>query len=149
MTKPMPHSTSPLSILSHRFLAFECHATVGECTGGALTLKTSHEFSAAGEDPLLWKVVLAVEFLPEDPQAPSTYQGRITAEGQFRIDESFDEKNREALVRVTATSILYGACREMIAGFTARSIHGILSLPSISFRQPGEMAKGNHQAKAG
>lgn len=28
------------------------------------------------------------------------------------------------------------ACREMIANFTARSIHGILSLPSISFRQP-------------
>ena len=40
------------------------------------------------------------------------------------------------LIRVTATSILYGACREMIANFTARSLHGILSLPSISFRKP-------------
>lgn len=145
----MPHSTSPLSILSHRFLAFECHATAGDCTGGALTLKTSHEFSAAEEDPLLWKVVLTVEFLPEDPQVPSTYQGRITAEGRFHIDENFEEKNREALIRVTGTSILYGACREMIAGFTARSIHGILSLPSISFRQPGEMAKGKTRAKVG
>lgn len=144
----MPHSTSPLSILSHRFLAFECHATAGECTGGALTLKTSHEFSAAEEDPLLWKVVLTVEFLPEDPQVPSTYQGRITAEGRFHIVEGFDEENREALIRVTGTSILYGACREMIAGFTARSIHGILSLPSISFRQPGEMAKGKARANA-
>ena len=144
----MPHRTPPLSILSHRFLAFECHATVEDCTAGALTLKTSHEFSAAKEDPLLWKVVLTVEFLPEDPQVPSTYQGRLTAEGQFRIDGYFDDKNREALIRVTATSILYGACREMIAGFTARSIHGILSLPSISFRQPGEMAKGTSQSQA-
>jgi hypothetical protein len=37
----------------------------------------------------------------------------------------------------------------MIAGFTAHSIHGILSLPSISFRQPGEMAKGKTRAKGG
>jgi hypothetical protein len=29
----------------------------------------------------------------------------------------------------------------MIAGFTARSIHGLLDLPSISFHQPGETAK--------
>ncbi len=149
MTKPMPHSTSPLSILSHRFLAFECLATDGDCTGGALTLKTSHEFFAAEEDPLSWKVILTVEFLPENSQEPSTYQGKITAEGRFQIDENFNEKNREALIRVTATSILYGACREMIAGFTARSIHGILSLPSISFRQPGEMAKGKPQPQAG
>lgn len=137
----MPHSTSPLAILSHRFLAFECHATASEVTGGALTLTTATEISAAEGDPLLWKVILTVGFQPEDPAVPATYAGRITIEGQFRIDESFREANREALIRVTATSILYGACREMIAGFTARSIHGILSLPSLSFRQPGEMAK--------
>ncbi len=142
----MPHSTSPLAILSHRFLSFECRATEGDCTGGALTLKTSHKFSAAEDDPLLWKVVLTVEFMPEDLEAPSTYEGGISVEGQFRIDESFGDQNREALIRVTATSILYGACREMIANFTARSIHGILSLPSISFRQPGELAKSGKKA---
>lgn len=42
----------------------------------------------------------------------------------------------QCYIRVNATSILYGACREMIANFTARSLHGILSLPSISFRKP-------------
>jgi preprotein translocase subunit SecB len=135
----VPHNTSPLAILNHRFLVLECRATPGEHTGGALALRTSHEISAAPNDPLHWKVVLTVEFSPENPDAPSTYEGRISAEGEFRIHESFEEKNREALIRVTATSILYGACREMIASFTARSIHGILSLPSISFKKTKEM----------
>ncbi len=138
----MPHSTSPLAILNHRFLSFECRATAGHRTDGALELKTSQEFSTPSEDSSIWKVVLTVEFSPEDPESPSTYEGIISIEGEFRIHESFGDKNREALIRVTGTSILYGACREMIAGFTARSIHGILSLPSISFRQPKVLAKG-------
>jgi preprotein translocase subunit SecB len=134
--KPMPHNTSPLALLNHRFLAFECHATAGEKTGGALALKTQQEISGFPEDPLRWLVTLMVNFAPEDPEAPSTYRGQIQIQGEFQIHETFDVKNHEALIRVTATSILYGACREMIANFTARSIHGILSLPSISFRQP-------------
>ena len=67
----------------------------------------------------------------EDPDC-----GTITILGEFWIHETFEETIREALIHVTATSILYGACREMIANFTARSLHGILSLPSISFRKP-------------
>jgi preprotein translocase subunit SecB len=132
----MPHNTSPLDLLSHRFLVFECRATTGPMTGGALALKTNHEVSDFPDDPLRKQVTLTVDLSPEDPANPSTYEGTITMIGEFRIHESFEDKNREALIRVTATSILYGACREMIANFTARSIHGILSLPSISFRKP-------------
>jgi len=132
----MPHDTSPLAILGHRFPAFECRATTDSECDGAMALKTSSDIAGNPDDPLLWQVTLTVEFSPEDPASPSTYEGRIVATGKFQIHESFGEKNREALIRVTATSILYGACREMIANFTARSAHGILSLPSISFRKP-------------
>lgn len=132
----MPHDTSPLAILGHRFLAFECRATTDSQCDGAMALKTSSDMAVNPDDPLLWQVTLTVEFSPEDPAHPSTYEGRIIVTGEFQIHESFSEKNREALIRVTATSILYGACREMIANFTARSAHGILSLPSISFRKP-------------
>lgn len=132
----MPHDTSPLAILGHRFLAFECRATNGSQCDGAMALKTRSDIAVNPEDPLLWQVTLTVEFSPEDPGHPSTYEGRIVVSGEFQIHESFNEKNREALIRVTATSILYGACREMIANFTARSANGILSLPSISFRKP-------------
>lgn len=131
----MPHDTSPLAILGHRFLAFECRATTGSRCDGAMELKTTSDIAGDPEDPLLWKVTLAVEFTPESPGKPSTYEGHVVISGEFRIHESFVEKNREALIRVTAASILYGACREMIANFTARSVHGILSLPSISFRK--------------
>ena len=132
----MPHNTSPLALLNHRFVAFECRATTGPQTGGALALKTNNETTGFPDDPLRWQVTLTVDFAPEDPANPSTYEGRITIIGEFQIHETFEEKNREALIRVTATSILYGACREMLANFTARSLHGILSLPSISFRKP-------------
>ncbi|MEI6178674.1 MAG: hypothetical protein WCS43_17410 [Verrucomicrobiota bacterium] len=132
----MPHNTSPLALLNHRFLVFECRATTGLQTGGALALKTHHEIAGFPGDPLHWQVNLTVDFAPEDPAKPSTYEGRITITGEFRIHETYDDKFRDALIQVTATSILYGACREMIANFTARSLHGILSLPSVSFRNP-------------
>ena len=132
----MPHNTSPLALLNHRFLVFECRATTGPQTGGALALKTRHEIAGFPGDPLRWQVNLTVDFVPEDPAKPSTYEGRIAITGEFRIHESFDEKFRVALIDVTATSILYGACREMIANFTARSLHGMLSLPSVSFHKP-------------
>lgn len=138
----MPHNTSPLALLNHRFVVFECRATTGPQTGGALALMTNHEATGFPDDPLHWQVTLTVDFAPEDPANPSTYEGRISITGEFQIHESFEEKNREALVRVTATSILYGACREMIANFTARSLHGILSLPSISFRKPKDIPSG-------
>ena len=132
----MPHNTSPLDLLSHRFLAFECRATTSTMTGNARPLKTHSEAADFPDGPLRKQVTLTVDYSPEDPANPSTYEGTITILGEFRIHETFDEQNREALIRVTATSILYGACREMIANFTARSLHGILSLPSISFRKP-------------
>jgi hypothetical protein len=43
---------------------------------------------------------------------------------------------REELIRVTGASMLYGACREMLANLTARSTHGMSTLPSVSFAVP-------------
>lgn len=87
------------------------------------------------EAPLNWRVLLEVTFGPHDTEHPTPYSGKITVSGSFQISESFSEENREALIRVSAASILYGACREMVANLTARSVNGILSLPSISFRK--------------
>ena len=141
----MPHNTSPLTILNHRFLAFECHATVDEQTDGLLSLKTQHEIGGFPDDPLRWQVTLTVEFSPENPKCPSTYQGLIKISGEFQIHDTYGEKNRNDLIRVTAVSILYGACREMIANFTARSLHGILALPSISFWMPKQQPPVKNQ----
>ena len=134
----MPHDVSPLALISHRFVAFECRATESEDPQGELSLDTEQQLACDPEDPLNWQVRLKVSFHPVDPDAPTAYHGEIEILGHFEIHESFSEENREALIRVTATSMLYGACREMLASFTSRSIHGSLTLPSISFRKKQE-----------
>ena len=133
----MPHNTSPFTILDHRFLEVSVRASENPAPEAQYDLKTRSEVSASEYDPLEWTVVLEISFgaTNEDQLAP--YTGKIVIRGSFKIRESFTEKNREALIRVSAASILYGASREMVANMTARSINGILSLPSISFRKQG------------
>lgn len=125
---------SPLNLLGHRFHAFECEASEEEDPKGVLSLTTSPFHRRIDGEKLQWAVGLEVKFGPGDPEKPAAYHGLIRVSGNFEIHESFPEENREALLQVTAASILYGACRELLANFTARSVHGILSLPSISFR---------------
>jgi preprotein translocase subunit SecB len=134
----MQHSQSPLTMLEHRFTHFECTATDGDSLDGALSLDTDTEIHCDTEDPLRWKVALRVSFQNSDDKNPSSYSGAIAIYGEFKIRESFEEANREALIRVTATSMLYGACREMLANFTSRSTNGMLDLPSVSFRKSKE-----------
>lgn len=141
----MPHKVSPLSLLSHRFEAFECIAANGGETDGSLALHTEQKLTHDPENPLRWHVELTVRFEPADEEQPSSYRGHVTAAGEFQVRDDFKEKNREALMRVTASSMLYGACRELVANFTARSTHGILSLPSISFRK--DAAEENDEDK--
>jgi len=133
----MPHSQSPLTMLEHTFTHFQCTATEGEKIDGSLSLETETETEIASdsEDPLRWLVSLTVIFQADEEKYPSAYTGSVSIRGQFKIRESFKEEDREALIRVTAISILYGACREMLANFTARSCNGMLNLPSVSFRR--------------
>lgn len=134
----MPHDVSPLSLVDYRFHAIECEADESENPNGELSLTTDQKIACDAENPLSWRVELSVSFQPVDETQPTTYRGKVKISGEFLIHESFTEENREALIRVTASSMLYGACREMLANFTARSLHGSLSLPSISFRKRTE-----------
>lgn len=134
----MPHDASPLDLLRYRYHAFECEADESEDPQGELSLTTEQKLACDADNPLSWHVSLTINFKPVDDEKPTTYRGKIQISGEFQIHESFKEENREALIRVTATSMLYGACREMLANFTARSLHGCLSLPSISFRKKKE-----------
>lgn len=136
----MAHEQSPLTLLSHHFISFSCDASSEQDPKGSLLLNTDQTVAQHTEDPLRWKVELEIQFGPSDETSPSPYSGKIAIQGHFQIYEKFTERHHEALIRVTGASMLYGACREMLANFTARSIHGILSLPSISFREKKEQA---------
>jgi len=131
----MPHKTSPLTILDHRFLEVSVKTNEAPADNSQYDLVTRAEISSTEGDPLKWQVVLEVGFGPKDTGSPTPYTGKVVVSGFFRILKSFTETNREALIRVSAASILYGSSREMVANITGRSIHGILSLPSISFRK--------------
>jgi len=56
---------------------------------------------------------------------------RVT--GHFAVNEKYPQQKIQDLIEVTGSSILYGACREMLANLTARASHGVVSLPSVSF----------------
>lgn len=134
----MSHQQSPLTLLSHEFISFRCEASRDKEADGALALQTQCDISRHAEDHSRWMIHLKVSFSAVEAEKPSPYTGEVAVEGLFQVQDSFKTRHREALIRVTASSMLYGACREMLANFTARSIHGILSLPSISFREKRE-----------
>ena len=56
--------------------------------------------------------------------------------GPFIVADQYPAEKVSDLIKITGASILYGACREMLANLTARGPHGMVSLPSVSFMSP-------------
>lgn len=54
--------------------------------------------------------------------------------GIFEISKDIPDEERKNLVTVNGCSMLYGAIREHIMTLSARSIHGILILPTVNFQ---------------
>lgn len=133
---PKQPKNSPLTILNHEFTIIELRAEESSDPTGELELSTDVSIGTNTDDKLLRTCELSVQFRSANEDAPAPYCGKITVTGMFRISESYADHRRDQLIEVTATSILYGACREMLANLTARSTHGLLSLPSVSFFDP-------------
>ncbi len=130
---PTQLSPSPLAIRAHEFREIHLDVADEENPQAPLSLDFNRTWGASQTDPLDWMLELTVAFGPGKKTDQVPYTGRIRAVGYFRIHEAYPEKNRESLICITGASILYGACREMLANLTARSSHGMISLPSISF----------------
>ncbi len=133
MTKPSPLKTSPLRIEHHEFRAIRVEATAEETAQGPMSLRTVRNIERHPEKDRRWKVELTVEFGNSDESNKAPYSGSISAAGWFVVAEAYPQEKQEMLIEITAASILYGACREMVASFTARSSHGMMSLPSVTF----------------
>ena len=130
---PTQLSPSPLAIRAHQFREIHLDVADEEDPKAPLNLSCKRECGCSQTDPLDWMVDLTVAFGPENEADKVPYTGRIRVVGYFRIHEAYPRQNRESLIRIPGASILYGACREMLANLTARSSHGMISLPSISF----------------
>lgn len=133
---PMQPRSSPLAIQTHEFTAVELQASPTPHPKSELQLSTEVHTVVNEDDLLQWLCELTVRFGSADEEKPAPYSGGITAVGQFYIAEDYPQDRHVQLIEVTAASILYGACREMLANLTARSSHGLLSLPSVSFFDP-------------
>ena len=139
MTTQNQLKLSPLIIEHHEFCSIRINASDVESPQGRQSLRAIRHVERVPNDPRRWVIVLRIEFFSMEEADPAPYTGEIVARGRFAVNESYPAERESALIEITAASILYGACREMIASYTARSSHGILSLPSVSFSAMGEI----------
>lgn len=133
MTKPLPLNASPLRLHGHRFTEVSVKASEQDEPQGGFSLRTLRTLRDHTENPRKFLLILRVELGSSTPDQESPYSANLTIEGEFEVSEAFTAVSAEELVNITGASILYGACREMLANLTARSTHGMSTLPSVSF----------------
>lgn len=138
---PKPLSASPLRILSHTFNRVLLDTAENEDASGGMSLSTRRSIRQHAEDKQRFLLTLELSFGSQDEDHPSPYSGNLIIDGEFEIDSTYPKEKITQLIEVTGASILYGACREMLANLTARSTFGMISLPSVSFLEPSPPKK--------
>lgn len=140
-----PLKASPLGIEFHALTSIHVDVSRSGEPNWNHHIRTRRQVTPQTSDGLRWVAELTVDFGTSENSEEAAYSGSVAAMGHFLIAEQYPEEKRKALIEVTAASILYGTCREALANFTARSIHGILSLPSVAFEpfhtEPGSTTK--------
>lgn len=130
---PEPLKQSPLEMLSHVFEEISLKANPKETDHGAARVEAQRVLANHPDDPRNKMLELTVFVISSNPEKPASYEGKCVIRGFFKVIEQYPEDKIDDLIRITGASILYGACREMLANLTARSTHGMISLPSVSF----------------
>lgn len=138
---PQPHKGSPLRMLHHELVSVAIESVPQQHEECFFSLETERRVSRSTDDDLQFEVELTVRFGPTQKDFPTGYTGAVTFSGIFEVAGSYPEEKRDMLVNVTGPSILFGACREMVANLTARGKHGMLTLPSVSFTTGKPRAK--------
>ncbi len=94
----------------------------------AYTIGTSIQKS---EEDNVYQVSVDISSPPDDEECNQAYRIHIVVVGVFTVAESWDDKER--LLRVNGSSILYSAAREFLITITSRGPFGAVTLPTISF----------------
>ena len=141
-----PLSASPLQIERHEFLEIAVKASEQENPHDVLSLTFHRQWAQADKEPRRWRMELTIRFGGEKDGKESTYTGLLKVAGYFAVVEQYPEDKMAELIQITGASILYGACREMLANLTARGPRGMVSLPSVSFVPPPTASKSQKPA---
>lgn len=127
-------TNSPLRLESSLLEGVHLRVCAGSPASGEVEVKVDTDYGRAETDRMKWLVRITVDFGSEEQKAETAYSGQIKFAGLFVVnDADLVEEKHLKLVAVNCPSILYSAARETIATLTARSVHGILMLPSVSF----------------
>jgi len=126
--------SSPLKLVGYEYLNIEVVSASGEVPDSDVPIRFEREWGHSSENTRIWKLALSIFFGSRcEEQAKSRYSGVVKVVGYFEVMASAPIEKMDLLVRVTGASILYAACREMVASLTSRYRFGLYYLPSISF----------------
>jgi preprotein translocase subunit SecB len=124
---------SPLQLREHGFT----NVRVQVIDSGALTnppsLKPEISFERQSTNPNQWRLVLSLQLGSREAEKVFAYEAEMTVRGLVEVTGKVPEDRKEQLALVNGFSLLYSAAREMMLNITARSRHGPLMLPTISF----------------
>lgn len=79
-----------------------------------------------------WQVSLRIQYQPA-PGVNFPYSFTLELVGFFETVEGLDAERAERIIKTNATSMLYGASREIIRAATSRGPYVAVILPSVSF----------------
>jgi preprotein translocase subunit SecB len=86
-------------------------------------------------EPRQWQVTLKVQFQPPaDANYPYTFALEIV--GFFKTIDGLKSDIEARLIKTNASSMLYGAAREIVRAATSRGPYVPVVLPSVSFYEP-------------
>lgn len=124
---------TPLHLEKYHFTKVSINSGTSEAHGGVpCATEVSASFAHDQNDERHFRVELSLE-LVEQPGTKAHYTGQIVALGFFRVDESYPIEKATPLVTSTATSLLYGAMREMLCNITSRMELGGFVLNTTQF----------------
>lgn len=99
------------------------------------------------EEEDFYQVAVDISSPPDDEECNQAYRIHIVVVGVFKVAQSWDEK--EKLLRVNGSSILYSAAREFLITITSRGPFGAVTLPTISFNTETAKTADNKPKKRG
>jgi hypothetical protein len=144
---------SALQLKKHDFAEINIVANpeVDDSNASDVTCSCRHQFGAGPNDDkqLIWMARLRLEILkPEESDTTYLYTGAIEVFGEFEIHPDLPEAERAKHVHISGGAMLYSAIREMVTLLTARSIHGVIELPTIDPRVfLPKQAESNNQSQ--
>jgi len=125
---------SAIQLISHQFTRIELYTTDAIAPDGEMTGSHTLSIRQSDNDDDVWLARLELGFNNADSENPAPYTGSLHVVGKFNLHPDFPKESSEKMVAMNTGAILYGAARELIISLTARSLHGILQVPTIDAR---------------